>query len=448
MNDTIAAISTALGVGAISIIRVSGDKSIEIVNKIFDKDLEKVKSHTIVYGHIVDNENIIDEVLVSVMKSPKTFTTEDVIEINCHGGIATTNKVLELLLKNGARMAEAGEFTKRAFLNGRIDLLEAEGVMDLIDSKTEASRKLAMSALSGNVSRMISDLRNQMIEIITNIEVNIDYPEYEDILVVTTDMINSSITSLEEKLIKILKEAENGKIIKNGINTLIIGRPNVGKSSLLNKLLNEEKAIVTDIEGTTRDIVEGNISLDGIELNIIDTAGIRKTDNIVEQIGVNRSLSLIDKADLIILVLNNNEKLTEDDYKLLDSTNDKKRIIFINKNDLPKNINLDIVDNVVYGSTMQIFGINALKDKIKELFNMEEIEKGDFNYLSNARHIATIHECISVVESIKEGLKNGLPIDILEIDIKKIWELLGNLIGESYDEELLDNLFSRFCLGK
>ena len=448
MNDTIAAISTALGVGAISIIRVSGDKSIEIVNKIFDKDLEKVKSHTIVYGHIVDNENIIDEVLVSVMKSPKTFTTEDVIEINCHGGIATTNKVLELLLKNGARMAEAGEFTKRAFLNGRIDLLEAEGVMDLIDSKTEASRKLAMSALSGNVSRMISDLRNQMIEIITNIEVNIDYPEYEDILVVTTDMINSSITSLEEKLIKILKEAENGKIIKNGINTLIIGRPNVGKSSLLNKLLNEEKAIVTDIEGTTRDIVEGNISLDGIELNIIDTAGIRKTDNIVEQLGVNRSLSLIDKADLIILVLNNNEKLTEDDYKLLDSTNDKKRIIFINKNDLPKNINLDIVDNVVYGSTMQIFGINALKDKIKELFNMEEIEKGDFNYLSNARHIATIHECISVVESIKEGLKNGLPIDMLEIDIKKIWELLGNLIGESYDEELLDNLFSRFCLGK
>ena len=448
MNDTIAAISTALGVGAISIIRVSGDKSIEIVNKIFDKDLEKVKSHTIVYGHIVDNENIIDEVLVSVMKSPKTFTTEDVIEINCHGGIATTNKVLELLLKNGARMAEAGEFTKRAFLNGRIDLLEAEGVMDLIDSKTEASRKLAMSALSGNVSRMISNLRNQMIEIITNIEVNIDYPEYEDILVVTTDMINSSITSLEEKLIKILKEAENGKIIKDGINTLIIGRPNVGKSSLLNKLLNEEKAIVTDIEGTTRDIVEGNISLDGIELNIIDTAGIRKTDNIVEQIGVNRSLSLIDKADLIILVLNNNEKLTEDDYKLLDSTNDKKRIIFINKNDLPKNINLDIVDNVVYGSTMQIFGINALKDKIKELFNMEEIEKGDFNYLSNARHIATIHECISVVESIKEGLKNGLPIDMLEIDIKKIWELLGNLIGESYDEELLDNLFSRFCLGK
>lgn len=448
MNDTIAAISTALGVGAISIIRVSGDKSIEIVNKIFDKDLEKVKSHTIVYGHIVDNENIIDEVLVSVMRSPKTFTTEDVIEINCHGGIATTNKVLELLLKNGARMAEAGEFTKRAFLNGRIDLLEAEGVMDLIDSKTEASRKLAMSALSGNVSRMISDLRNQMIEIITNIEVNIDYPEYEDILVVTTDMINSSITSLEEKLIKILKEAENGKIIKNGINTLIIGRPNVGKSSLLNKLLNEEKAIVTDIEGTTRDIVEGNISLDGIELNIIDTAGIRKTDNVVEQIGVNRSLSLIDKADLIILVLNNNEKLTEEDYKLLDSTKDKKRIIFINKNDLAKNINLDTVDNVVYGSTMQIFGINALKDKIKELFNMEEIEKGDFNYLSNARHIATIHECISVVESIKEGLKNGLPIDMLEIDIKKIWELLGNLIGESYDEELLDNLFSRFCLGK
>ena len=446
MNDTIAAISTALGVGAISIIRVSGDKSIEIVNKIFDKDLEKVKSHTIVYGHIVDNENIIDEVLVSVMKSPKTFTTEDVIEINCHGGIATTNKVLELLLKNGARMAEAGEFTKRAFLNGRIDLLEAEGVMDLIDSKTEASRKLAMSALSGNVSRMISDLRNQMIEIITNIEVNIDYPEYEDILVVTTDMINSSITSLEEKLIKILKEAENGKIIKNGINTLIIGRPNVGKSSLLNKLLNEEKAIVTDIEGTTRDIVEGNISLDGIELNIIDTAGIRKTDNIVEQIGVNRSLSLIDKADLIILVLNNNEKLTEDDYKLLDSTNDKKRIIFINKCDLESKVSID--EKVVYGNTITNDGLDNLKSKIKELFNIDGIIKSDMNYLSSATHISTIKECLKIVDDILIALENNLTVDMLEIDIKKIWELLGNLIGDSYDEELLDNLFSRFCLGK
>ena len=446
MNDTIAAISTALGVGAISIIRVSGDKSIEIVNKIFDKDLEKVKSHTIVYGHIVDNENIIDEVLVSVMKSPKTFTTEDVIEINCHGGIATTNKVLELLLKNGARMAEAGEFTKRAFLNGRIDLLEAEGVMDLIDSKTEASRKLAMSALSGNVSRMISDLRNQMIEIITNIEVNIDYPEYEDILVVTTDMINSSITSLEEKLIKILKEAENGKIIKNGINTLIIGRPNVGKSSLLNKLLNEEKAIVTDIEGTTRDIVEGNISLDGIELNIIDTAGIRKTDNIVEQIGVNRSLSLIDKADLIILVLNNNEKLTEDDYKLLDSTNDKKRIIFINKCDLESKVSID--EKVVYGNTITNDGLDNLKSKIKELFNIDGIIKSDMNYLSSATHISTIKECLKIVDDILIALENNLTVDMLEIDIKKIWELLGNLIGDSYDEELLDNLFSKFCLGK
>ena len=448
MNDTIAAISTALGVGAISIIRVSGDKSIEIVNKIFDKDLEKVKSHTIVYGHIVDNENIIDEVLVSVMRSPKTFTTEDVIEINCHGGIATTNKVLELLLKNGARMAEAGEFTKRAFLNGRIDLLEAEGVMDLIDSKTEASRKLAMSALSGNVSSMISDLRNQMIEIITNIEVNIDYPEYEDILVVTTDMINSSITSLEDKLRKILKEAENGKIIKNGINTLIIGRPNVGKSSLLNKLLNEEKAIVTDIEGTTRDIVEGNISLDGVELNIIDTAGIRKTDNVVEQIGVNRSLSLIDKADLIILVLNNNEKLTEEDYKLLDSTKDRKRIIFINKNDLSKNIDLDSVDNVVYGSTMQTSGINALKDKIKELFNVGSFMNKNLTFFTNSRQIALLKSAIESLEEVENGVNEQREIDMIEIDLKLVWEKLGDIIGANYTEELVDNLFSRFCLGK
>ncbi len=449
MNSTICAISTSLGVGAISIIRVSGPDAIKIVNNLFDgKDLTKVPTHTIHYGHIVFNKEIIDEVLVSVMLAPKTFTMEDIVEINSHGGPATTNKILELLLLNGCIQAEPGEFTKRAFLNGRIDLVEAESISDLISSQTEKSRKLAINGVTKNISNKINDIRKDIMDIQANIEVNIDYPEYEEGEKYTKESLKPLIDKVYSKINELLSNSKNGKIIKDGISVALVGKPNVGKSSILNALLEEEKAIVTNIPGTTRDIVEGNISLDGIELNIIDTAGIRKTDNIVEQIGVNRSLSLIDKADLIILVLNNNEKLTEDDYKLLDSTNDKKRIIFINKNDLPKNINLDIVDNVVYGSTMQIFGINALKDKIKELFNMEEIEKGDFNYLSNARHIATIHECISVVESIKEGLKNGLPIDMLEIDIKKIWELLGNLIGESYDEELLDNLFSRFCLGK
>lgn len=446
MDDTICAISTALGVGAISIIRVSGNDSINIVNKIFDRDLTNVLSHTINYGHIIDNNEIIDEVLISVMKSPKTFTCEDIVEINCHGGIATTNKILELVIRNGARMALPGEFTKRAFLNGRIDLIEAEGVMDLINSKTEVGRKMAMASLSGKVSNMISDLRRKMLDIIANIEVNIDYPEYEDILVVTNDMIKDSVTNLKSELSKILKEALDGKIIKEGIKTLIIGRPNVGKSSILNRLLDEDKAIVTDIEGTTRDIVEGTVSLDGILLNIIDTAGIRQTDNIVEKIGVDKSISLINEADLIILVLNNNEALNSDDLKLLESTKNKKRIIFINKSDLESNISID--EDVIYGNTLNNAGLDELKNKIKELFNMDNISNSDLNYLSSAKQIATLKECLKSVEDIEIALENDLTIDMLEIDIKRIWELLGNLIGESYDEELLDNLFSKFCLGK
>lgn len=446
MDDTICAISTALGVGAISIIRVSGNDSINIVNKIFDRDLTNVLSHTINYGHIIDNNEIIDEVLISVMKSPKTFTCEDIVEINCHGGIATTNKILELVIRNGARMALPGEFTKRAFLNGRIDLIEAEGVMDLINSKTEVGRKMAMASLSGKVSNMISDLRRKMLDIIANIEVNIDYPEYEDILVVTNDMIKDSVTNLKSELSKILKEALDGKIIKEGIKTLIIGRPNVGKSSILNRLLDEDKAIVTDIEGTTRDIVEGTVSLDGILLNIIDTAGIRQTDNIVEKIGVDKSISLINEADLIILVLNNNEALNSDDLKLLESTKNKKRIIFINKSDLESNISID--EDVIYGNTLNNAGLDELKNKIKELFNMDNISNSDLNYLSSANQIATLKECLKRVEDIEKALENDLTVDMLEIDIKRIWELLGNLIGESYDEELLDNLFSKFCLGK
>lgn len=446
MDDTICAISTALGVGAISIIRVSGNDSINIVNKIFDRDLTNVLSHTINYGHIIDNNEIIDEVLISVMKSPKTFTCEDIVEINCHGGIATTNKILELVIRNGARMALPGEFTKRAFLNGRIDLIEAEGVMDLINSKTEVGRKMAMASLSGKVSNMISDLRRKMLDIIANIEVNIDYPEYEDILVVTNDMIKDSVTNLKRELSKILKEALDGKIIKEGIKTLIIGRPNVGKSSILNRLLDEDKAIVTDIEGTTRDIVEGTVSLDGILLNIIDTAGIRQTDNIVEKIGVDKSISLINEADLIILVLNNNEALNSDDLKLLESTKNKKRIIFINKSDLESNISID--EDVIYGNTLNNAGLDELKNKIKELFNMDNISNSDLNYLSSANQIATLKECLKRVEDIEIALENDLTVDMLEIDIKRIWELLGNLIGESYDEELLDNLFSKFCLGK
>ena len=341
MEDTIAAISTAMGVGAISIVRISGNESVNIVNKIFDKDLKNAKSHTIHYGHIIENNKIIDEVLVSVMLAPKTYTTEDIIEINCHGGISTTNKILELLLLNGARLAEPGEFTKRAFLNGRIDLTQAEGIMNLIESKTDITRKMSINQLTGNVSNLISNLRNKISSIISNIEVNIDYPEYEDIEVLTNEKILPNICNFKKELLNIINNAENGKLINEGINIGIIGKPNVGKSSLLNALLEEEKAIVTDIEGTTRDIVEGDFILKGIVFHILDTAGIRKTNDIVEQIGVNKSLEIIDKSDLILFVLNNNEELTKEEKDILSKLKNKKHIIVINKIDLDDKLKIE-----------------------------------------------------------------------------------------------------------
>lgn len=451
MNDTIAAISTTLGVGAISIIRVSGNDAIKIVNKIFKgKNLEKVETHTINYGHIVDKDEIIDEVLVSVMKSPKTFTTEDVVEINCHGGISTTNKVLELVLNNGARIAEPGEFTKRAFLNGRIDLTQAESVMDLINSKNESKRKVAIKGLNGYVSNIIRNLRQEILELLASIEVNIDYPEYEDAIVMTNDIVKPKITEIKEKLTKIINESENGKILTSGIKTIIIGKPNVGKSSILNRLLDEEKAIVTDIEGTTRDTVEGSITINGVSLNIIDTAGIRETEDIVEKIGVEKSLSLINEADLIVIVLNNNEELTEEDKKILTACKDKKVIVVINKSDLERKINLDDIkyQNIVYTNTIDLNGINSLKEKIVELFNLNELEQQDYTYLSNVRQISLAKDAYQILEEVDNGIKNEVPVDMIEIDIKRAWEKLGEIIGETYTEELIDQLFSQFCLGK
>ena len=451
MNDTIAAISTTLGVGAISIIRVSGNDAIKIVNKIFKgKNLEKVETHTINYGHIVDKDEIIDEVLVSVMKSPKTFTTEDVVEINCHGGISTTNKVLELVLNNGARLAEPGEFTKRAFLNGRIDLTQAESVMDLINSKNESKRKVAIKGLNGYVSNIIRNLRQEILELLASIEVNIDYPEYEDAIVMTNDIVKPKITEIKERLTKIINESENGKILTSGIKTIIIGKPNVGKSSILNRLLDEEKAIVTDIEGTTRDTVEGSITINGVSLNIIDTAGIRETEDIVEKIGVEKSLSLINEADLIVIVLNNNEELSEEDKKILTACKDKKVIVVINKSDLERKINLDDIkyQNIVYTNTIDLNGINSLKEKIVELFNLNELEQQDYTYLSNVRQISLAKEAYQILEEVDNGIKNEVPVDMIEIDIKRAWEKLGEIIGETYTEELIDQLFSQFCLGK
>ncbi len=450
MNDTICAISTAVGVGAISIIRLSGDKSIDIVNKIFTKDIENAKSHTINYGHIKYNNEIIDEVMVSVMKSPKTFTKEDVVEINCHGGIAVTNKILEILLLEGARLAEPGEFTKRAFLNGRIDLIEAESIMDLIEAKTDNSRKLALNGINGKISKLIKDIINKLISLNANIEVNIDYPEYEDIEIITKKDIKSVSDYISKELSKLLKESENGKLIKEGINTLILGRPNVGKSSILNKIIEEEKAIVTDIEGTTRDIVEGQIRVNGILLNIIDTAGIRKTDDIVEKIGVEKSLNLIENSDLIILVFNNNEKLNKEDIELLNKTKDKTRIIVVNKIDLDSKIDFDMFkkEKIIKISALNNKGIEELKEEISDIFKLEELNKNDFTYLSNSREIALVKKAINISESLKKSLENDVPIDILEIDIKEICEILNEIIGESYDDKLIDNLFSNFCLGK
>ena len=454
MNDTICAISTAQGLGAIAIVRASGEEAIEIVNKIFKgKDLTKVKTQTINYGHIVDeNNNIVDEVLVSVMKAPHTFTTENVVEINTHGGIAPTNKVLELLLENGCRLAEPGEFTKRAFLNGRIDLLEAEAVMDMIDAKTDVQRKMAINGIDGKTSDLINKLRSDMVQIISNINVNIDYPEYDDVDIITNDILIPKINNLKEKINKILKESENGKIIKEGIKTSIIGRPNVGKSSLLNALLQEDKAIVTDIAGTTSDIVEGEISINGILLHMIDTAGIRETEDIIESIGVEKSLKIMEDSDLILFMINNNEELTDDIKELLSKLKNKHYLVLINKNDLKSKFDRGELmideDKIINLSITNNQGIDELKNKIIELFNIAEIESKDPTYLSNVRSISILKNCLKRVEEIEKSLKDNLPIDMIELDIKSIWEELGKINGSTYEEELLDEMFSRFCLGK
>ena len=448
MNDTICAISTALGVGAISIIRVSGPEAISIVNNIFNgKDLSQVESHTINYGYIVDGDNVIDEVLVSIMKAPKTYTTEDVVEINSHGGISTTNKVLELLLTKGCRLAEGGEFTKRAFLNGRIDLVQAEAISDLLLSTTEASRSLSLNQITGKLSKIIKDLRGKILGLLANIAVNIDYPEYEDALDVTLDMLTKEVANLKKELNHILATAKDGKIIKDGLKVALVGRPNVGKSSLLNKLLDEEKAIVTNIAGTTRDIVEGSISLKGIKFNFIDTAGIRDTEDKVEKIGVLKSKDIINDVDLVIAVLNGQESLQKEDEEILDYIKDKNYLIFVNKND--QDLKIDLKDEkVIYGNTITDDGIDELKNCLITKFQLDKLNTNDFTYVSNARHIALLRQALEVADKINEAILNQVPVDMIEIDLKRIYDLLGEITGDVYKDELLDELFKNFCLGK
>ena len=450
MEDTICAISTAPGIGAVSIIRISGKDSINIVSKIFsNKKIRKSTGNRIFYGFIMNKKEKIDEVLVTFMKSPKTYTKEDVVEINCHGGLITTKRILELLLTNGCRLAEPGEFTKRAFLNGRIDLVQAEAVQDLINSKTESERKMFINQIDGKVSKKISDLRNKILSLMANIEVNIDFPEYEDAIEVTNEILKPELKKVKDEILDILKDSKNGKIIKEGIDVSILGKPNVGKSSILNALLKEEKAIVTDIAGTTRDIIEGTISLNGYLLNLKDTAGLRKTKNIVEKIGVNRSLETISNSDLLIYVLNNNEEVTKEDLKVIKENKDKT-IVFINKTDLESKLNIEKLKdfNIVKGNTIEQKGLEELKNKIIEMFNLEKIETKDLSYLSNAREISELDNAYKYILEVEKGIKNNASIDMLEIDLRNCWNSLGSIIGEVYQDELLDELFSKFCLGK
>lgn len=451
MNDTIVAISTALGIGAISIIRVSGEEALSIVNKITkSKKILTYPTHTIHYDFIMENDVVIDEVLISIMKAPKTFTREDIVEINCHGGIATTNKVLELLLVNGCRLAEPGEFTKRAFLNGRIDLIEAEGIMDLINAKTDKSRTLALQQVSGQVSNLISNLRQKLLEILANVAVNIDYPEYDDIEEITLPKIAFEMNEIEKEVIDILDKSKNGKMIKDGLDVAIIGQPNVGKSSLLNALLGYDKAIVTDIAGTTRDFVEGKIMIDGIVLNMIDTAGIRKTDDVVEKIGVDKSKDVMKNVDLVLYLLNNNEIMSAEEEDMLNELVSLKHIVVINKVDLENKLDLNKIKNhdYVYTSTLNNEGIDDLRNKIKELFHLEQLELADYTYVTNARVLALLSEVLERVKDVRIGIENNKTIDMIEIDLKYIWSLLGNIIGQTYEDELIDQLFSQFCLGK
>ncbi|MCM1370457.1 MAG: tRNA uridine-5-carboxymethylaminomethyl(34) synthesis GTPase MnmE [Clostridium sp.] len=451
MNDTICGVSTAVGIGAISIIRISGKEAIKITNKIFKgKDLNKVSSHTINYGHIIENGKIVDEVLVSIMKAPKTYTMENIVEINCHGSIASVTKILELLISQGCRLAEPGEFTKRAFLNGRIDLLEAESVMDVINSKTEANLAVSINQLTGSATKMISNLRNEILNVLAQIEVKIDYPEYDDISDVTHSELLENIENIENQMNEILEESKTGKIIKEGIKTSIIGKPNVGKSSILNKLLEEEKAIVTPIAGTTRDIVEGTINIDGILLNIIDTAGIRKTNDLIENIGVNKSINLINDSDMILFVVDNSKALDDEDLQILEKLKNKNYLILINKIDLKSKIDIKELDEnkVIKISAKENIGIIELKKAIKNLYNISNIETRDLTYLTSARSISLLKEAKEKIPDIKKSIQTSIPIDIIEIDIKSIWDILGKIIGETYEDELIDKLFSSFCLGK
>lgn len=451
-DDTIIGISTALSKGAISIIRLSGDDAIKIVNKVFKGiDLSKVEPNTINYGHIVDFDScqIIDEVLVSIFKAPKSYTKEDVVEINCHGGLFVTNKIYEQLVLLGARPSEPGEFTKRAFLSGRIDLTKAEAVMDMINAENNAALKIANSALNGKISTFVDQKRQELLDIIATISVNIDYPEYDDVEQLTNEDILPKLKTIKLELEDVLNNAKSAKLLKNGINTVIVGKPNVGKSSLLNTLIGENKAIVTNIPGTTRDIVEASINLGQVTLNLIDTAGIRITEDVVEKIGVEKSKEQINKADIILCVLDGSEPINEQDKEILNEIKNKCHLTIINKIDLEQKINLgEVDDNVLFISTKNNNTIKELENKILETLNLNNLFNKDVTYISNARQLEKINFAIKALDEALTTIENEATIDFVDIDIRKAWLYLGEIVGQTSTDNLLDELFSKFCLGK
>ncbi|WP_143463796.1 tRNA uridine-5-carboxymethylaminomethyl(34) synthesis GTPase MnmE [Levilactobacillus enshiensis] len=456
--DTIAAISTPPGEGGISIIRLSGEEVFDVAKKLFKgADLAKAATHTIHYGHIIDPDNgeEVDEVMATVMRAPKTYTKEDIIEINCHGGIVATNRILQLCLSYGARLAEPGEYTKRAFLNGRIDLTQAESVMDLIRAKTDKSMKVALDQLDGNLSHLIRNLRQDILDALAQVEVNIDYPEYDDVETMTTKMLLEKAQEVQKQIKALLATAKQGKVLREGLATAIVGRPNVGKSSLLNHLLHEDKAIVTDVAGTTRDVIEEYVNVKGVPLKLIDTAGIRDTTDKVEKIGVERSRKAINTADLVMLVLNASEALTAEDEALLKATADTQRILILNKTDLPLKLDLAAVkaaagdSPIIETSILQSTGMDQLESTIAHLFFDEGIESNQNNVMvTNARHIGLLHQASDALTDVQSGIAAGMPVDLVQIDMTRAWDLLGEITGDSYQDELLDQLFSQFCLGK
>jgi tRNA modification GTPase len=448
--DTICAISTAYGEAGIAVIRVSGDQSIRFANRLFSGDnLSKVTSHTLTHGWIKDyrNGDLVDEVLVSVMRSPHSFTSEDIVEINCHGGVYITQTILELLLETGARLAEPGEFTKRAYLNGKINLTQAESIMDMIEAKSKNALVVATQGLSGNVAKLITTIKNRLIDIIGVIEVNIDYPEYDDVAMLTDDVLLPKLFQLLKQVDDIIEKSQTGLIMKQGVKTAIVGRPNVGKSSLLNLLLAEEKAIVTDIAGTTRDLVEGTLTVRGLLLHLVDTAGIQNTQDEVEQIGITRSYNAMDEADLVIVVLDYGAAIDRTDQKLLDRVREKNHIVVVNKVDTQRNIKLIHNPNFVYLSTTTKDGFDKLQDQIIEKAGVASFHK-DITYLSNTRQISKLKEARYALKEALVSAQASMPVDIISIDLQACYTALNEILGVEQTESIIDALFSRFCLGK